>query len=111
MKLPRFRKRMLLGGGIALFVAALLVVTLVPDFGSNSARALPALYLNRIATKNDNAAMSAAAEMRARSAATARAADGRQDAQDRGAAAADATLARLPNEERGTNLTAPPTPR
>lgn len=111
MKLPRFRKRTLLGGGIALFVAVLLVVTLVPDFGSNSARALPAADLNRIATKNHKAAMTDAAQMRARSAATARAADRMQDAEDRGAAAADATLARFTNEERGTTLAAPPTPR
>jgi hypothetical protein len=86
MKL-RFRKRTLLGGGLALFAAVILAVALAPDFGNNSARAVPPGALKRIATKNDNAASVAAAELRARSAASAAAADARRDAQDRGAAA------------------------
>jgi hypothetical protein len=93
MKRGRFRKGTLLAGGLALLVGVLLVVTLMPDFGSNEARALAPADLNRIATKNENAATSAAAQMRARSAATARAADRLQDAQDRGAAAAGASAA------------------
>ena len=100
MKRHRVRKRTLLGGGVALLVGVLLVVTLMPDFGGNQARALAPADLNRIATRNDNAAMSAAAQMRERSAATARAADRRQDAADRGAAV----------EEPGANRTVPPPP-
>jgi hypothetical protein len=110
MKRRGVRKRTLLGGGVALLVGVLLVLTLMPDFGGNQARALAPADLNRIATKNDNAAMSAAAQLRERSAATARAADLRQDAEDRGAAAANATIARFANEEPGANRTAPPPP-
>ena len=108
MRKRRFRKGALIGGGLALVVGVLLIATLMPDFGSNEARALAPADLNRIATKNENAAMSAAAQMRARSAATARAADRLQDAQDRGAAAADATVARFANEEPGEARPAPP---
>ena len=99
MRSRKVRKRALLGGGLALVVAVLLVATLMPDFGSNSAHALPPADLNKIARKNNNAAMEAAAELRARSAATAEAVDRRQDAEDRGTAAANATLARFANEE------------
>jgi hypothetical protein len=99
MKRAMFRKRTLLGGGVALFLVAILAVTMMPDLGSNSARALPPAELNRIARKNDNAAMDAAAELRARSAATAEAADRRQDARERGEAAANSTLARFGNED------------
>jgi hypothetical protein len=108
MRSRKVRKRTLLGGGIALFVAVILAISLMPDFGSNSAQALPPSDLNKIARKNDNAAMEAAAVLRARSAATAQAADQRQDAQDRGAAAANATLARFGNEEPGATPPAPP---
>jgi hypothetical protein len=107
MKLGRLRKRTLLGGGVALLVGVLLVVTLMPDLSGNEARALAPADLNRIATKNENAAMSAAAQLRARSAATARAADQLQDAQDRGSAAADATIASFANEDPGANRAAP----
>lgn len=110
MKRFKVRKRTLLGGGVALVVGVLLVVTLMPDFGGNEARALAPADLNRIATKNENAAMGAAQQMRARSAATARAADQLQDAQDRGAAAADATIARFANEEPAPARPAPPPP-
>lgn len=108
MKSARFRKRTLLGGGVALLLVAILAVSLMPDLGSNSARALPPAELNRIARKNDNAAFEAAAELRARSAATAEAADRRQDALDRGEAAANATLARFSNEDPGAARPAPP---
>jgi hypothetical protein len=99
MNRARFRKRTLLGGGVALLLVAILGFTLMPDLGGNSARALPPAELNRIARKNDNAAMDAAAELRARSAATAEAADRRQDARERGEAAANAALARSGNGE------------
>jgi len=98
MSRGRFRKRTLLGGGVALLLVAILAVTLMPDLGGNSARALPPAELNRIARKNDNAAMEAAAEMRARSAATAEAADRRQDARERGEPASNATPAHSGNE-------------
>lgn len=102
----RFRKRTLLGGGVALLAATILVVTLAPHLGDNSARALAPTELKVIAKKNDTAASAAAANLRARSARSAEAADALADAQDRGAAAADATIARFDNEEGG----APPPP-
>jgi type II secretory pathway component PulM len=102
----QFRKRALLGGGVALLVATILVVTLAPHLGNNSARALAPADLNVIAKKNDSAASAAAANLRAQSERSAEAADALADAQDRGAAAADATIARFDNEEGG----APPPP-
>ena len=68
------------------FVVTLLVASmLIPDYGDNRAQAepVPPQALNRIAQKNDNAAVDAAAAMRERSARTARIADALQDQQDR----------------------------
>lgn len=82
----RIRKRTLIGGGLLLFVAVIAAITLAPDFGNNSARAVPTATLNRIATKNDRAADAASADLRNRSAESAAAADARRDAEDNGAA-------------------------
>lgn len=62
---------------------------LVPDYGDNKAGAepMPPQAVNRIAQKNDNAAVNAAAAARARSARDARLADQLQDQQDRAKAA------------------------
>jgi hypothetical protein len=58
---------------------------LIPDYGDNRAEAgsLPPQTVNRIAQKNDNAAINAAVTMRARSARDARLADAVQDQVDR----------------------------
>ncbi|HYD14098.1 MAG TPA: hypothetical protein VEC11_14725 [Allosphingosinicella sp.] len=79
------RKRTLVGSAVALVVLILAASMLIPDYGDNRAVAepVPPQALNRIAQKNDNAALNAAAAMRARSAREARIADARQDQQDR----------------------------
>ena len=73
--------------GLVLVVAIAVMVgsLLIPDYGDNRADAggIPQQALNKIAQKNDNAAMNAAAAMRARSARDARIADAIQDQQDR----------------------------
>jgi hypothetical protein len=58
---------------------------LIPDYGDNRADAggMPPQAVNRIAQKNDNAALNAAAAARARSARDARLADAVQDQLDR----------------------------
>ena len=88
----RLRKRTVFIGAFALLVAILGASMLVPDYGDNRAQAgeVPPQALNRIAQKNDNAALNAAAAMRARSARTARIADALADQQDRANAAAAA---------------------
>jgi hypothetical protein len=88
----RFRKRTLIGSALALVVVILAASMLIPDYGDNRAQAgeVPPQALNRIAQKNDNAALNAAAAMRARSARTARIADALADQQDRANAAAAA---------------------
>jgi len=85
----RLRKRTMIGGAVALVVLILAASMLIPDYGDNRAGAepVPPQALNRIAQKNDNAAMNAAAAMRARSARDARLADQLQDQQDRADAA------------------------
>ena len=83
------RKRTLIGSAVALVVLILAASMLIPDYGDNRAQAepIPQQAVNRIAQKNDNAALNAAAAMRARSARTARIADQLQDQQDRANAA------------------------
>jgi hypothetical protein len=78
-----------IGGVLALVVAILAAALLIPDYGDNRAQAEPVgpQAANRIAQKNDNAAVTAAAAMRERSARTARIADAIQDQQDRANAA------------------------
>lgn len=81
----RFRRRTLIGTGAALVVLILAASMLIPDYGDNRAQAepMPQQAVNRIAQKNDNAALNAAAAMRAKSAREARIADSVQDQQDR----------------------------
>jgi hypothetical protein len=75
----------LFGGAVALLVLVLAASMLIPDYGDNRAMAEPVgtQAANRIAQKNENAAITAAAVMRERSARTARIADQLQDQQDR----------------------------
>jgi hypothetical protein len=81
----RPRKRIVAGVVIAVALVALGASLLIPDYGDNRADAgsVPAQAMNRIAQKNDNAAATAAAAMRARSAQAASLADARQDQRDR----------------------------
>ena len=73
------------GSVVALAVALIVASMLIPDYGDNRAEAepVPPQALNRIQQKNENAAVTAAASMRERSARTARIADALQDQQDR----------------------------
>ena len=89
MRSRRRRKWTLLGAGLALVVLILAASMLIPDYGDNRAQAepMPQQAVNRIAQKNDNAAINAAAAMRARSARDARIADAIQDRVDRANAA------------------------
>jgi hypothetical protein len=81
----RLGRRTLIGSVIALVVVLIAASMLIPDYGDNRAEAgsVPPQALNRIQQKNDNAAINAAAAMRARSARDARIADQLQDQQDR----------------------------
>ncbi len=74
----------MLGGALALVALILVATMLIPDYGDNRAEAgaVPPQALNRIAQKNDNAAVTAAANMREQSARTARLSDALQDQQD-----------------------------
>ena len=88
---PRSRKgrRALIGVFVAIVVAVVAATMLIPDYGDNRAEAgsMPPQAANKIAQKNDNAALNAAAAMRARSARDARLADQVQDQVDRANAA------------------------
>jgi hypothetical protein len=81
----RFRRRAIIGGALAILIAVLVGSMLIPDYGDNRALAEPVgtQAANRIAQKNENAAVTAAAVMREHSARTARIADNLQDQQDR----------------------------
>ena len=82
--------RRALAVSVLVFVVVLIGATmLIPDYGDNRAEAgrMPPQAVNRIAQKNDNAAVDAAAALRARSARDARIADQLQDQQDRANAA------------------------
>ncbi len=85
----RLRKRTILGGALVAVVLVLAASMLIPDYGDNRALAepMPQQAVNRIAQKNDNAAVNAAAAMREKSAREARLADALQDRQDRANAA------------------------
>ena len=88
----RFRRRTLVASALALVVVVLAASMLIPNYGDNRAEAEPVgpQALNRIAQKNDNAAIIAAAAMRDKSAREARIADANQDQRDRTNATADA---------------------
>lgn len=92
MRRRRIGKGLLAGLVVAVAVIVLGASLLVPDYGDNRADAgsMPPQAVNRIAQKNDNAAINAAAAMRARSARDARIADAIQDQQDRANEARDA---------------------
>jgi hypothetical protein len=82
--------RQALAVSVLVFVTVLVAAAmLIPDYGDNRAGAAPMApqAVNRIAQKNNNAAVDAAAEMRARSARDARLVDQIQDQQDRARAA------------------------
>lgn len=92
MRRRRIGKGLLAGLVVAVAIIVLGASLLVPDYGDNRADAgsMPPQAVNRIAQKNDNAAINAAAAMRARSARDARIADAIQDQQDRANEAQDA---------------------
>jgi len=81
----RSGKGILVGLVVAFAVAVIGASLLIPNYGDNRAEAgsMPPQAANKIAQKNDNAAINAAAAMRARSARDARLADQLQDQQDR----------------------------
>ena len=85
----RIRRRTVIGTVLAVAVLVLAASMLIPDYGDNRATAepMPPQAANRIAQKNANAAVDAAAAMRARSARDARIADQVQDQVDRANAA------------------------
>ena len=85
----RVGKGTLIGVFVAIVVAVVAASLLIPDYGDNRADAgsIPPQAINKIAQKNDNAAINAAAAMRARSARDARLADQVQDQVDRANAA------------------------
>ena len=85
----RIRRRAVLGTVLAFVVLLIAASMLIPDYGDNRAAAqpMPPQAANRISQKNDNAAINAAAAMRARSARDARIAEQLQDQQDRANAA------------------------
>jgi hypothetical protein len=78
-------KGLIAGLIVAVAVLVLGASLLIPDYGDNRAEAgsMPPQAVSKIAQKNDNAAINAAAAMRARSARDARIADQLQDQQDR----------------------------
>lgn len=81
----RLKRRTLIGSAFALVVLILAASMFVPDYGDNRAIAepVPPQALDRIAQKNENAAIRAAAAMRAKSAREARIVEALQDRQER----------------------------
>ena len=81
----RLKRRTLIGSAFALVVLILAASMFVPDYGDNRAMAepVPPQALDRIAQKNENAAIRAAAAMRAKSAREARIVEALQDRQER----------------------------
>jgi hypothetical protein len=87
----RLKRRTLIGSAVALVVLILAASMFIPDYGDNRAVAepVPPQALNRIAQKNENAAISAAAALRARSARETRIVEALQDRQERAADSAE----------------------
>ena len=68
---------------LAAFFMVVIAMSLLPDPGAEANSGLPPTALNQIARRNDLAAAEAAAHLRAKSEANARAADSQRDAEDR----------------------------
>lgn len=95
--------------GAGLLVAALIGVALAPNLRGDPPGASPST-LSRIARKNDNATIEAAAQLREQSRAATQATDSLRAAQERGRAGADESIARFDNQE-ATPAVAPTAPR
>lgn len=93
-------RRLFAGGGIVLVVAVIAGVAITPDLGGASTNeGAPPSTLNRIAQKNDRAAVEAAARMREQSRLQAERADALRAAEESGRAKADEMLARFDDNE------------
>lgn len=93
-------RRLFAGGGVALVVAVIAGVAIAPELGGASTNeGAPPSTLNRIAQKNDRAAVEAAARMRAQSRLQAERADALRAAEESGRAKAEAMLARFDDNE------------
>ncbi len=91
------RPKVYAGAGMA-FLLALVLVVLAGRL-AQPPPGLPPAALEKIADKNRAAAAQAAAVQRAESAASVNAAEGIREAQDRGRAEAEATIARFDDDE------------
>lgn len=105
----RLSRRAIAGVGLGLFVALVVGVSLAPNLRSGASGASPAV-LNHIARNNDRAAIEAAAQMRAESRVTTRAAESMLAAERRGSTEANAMLARFDNEAAGPSGPPPGAP-
>ncbi|HEY5711831.1 MAG TPA: hypothetical protein VIT38_08045 [Allosphingosinicella sp.] len=70
------------GAALSAFFLVVILMSVLPDLGAEANSGLPPTALNQIARRNDLAAAEAAANLRARSEASARAADSMRDARD-----------------------------
>ena len=104
----RLLRRAIAGVGLGLLLALVVGVSLAPNLRSGASGASPAV-LNRIARKNEAAAIEAAAQMRAESRVTTQAAESMLAGEPRGAAEANSTLARSDKEAAGPSRP-PPAP-
>ena len=75
------RMRYLAAAALVL-IAMVAGISFIPDLGAGTGDGLPPTALNQIARRNDLAAAEGAASLRAKSEATARAADSIRDAED-----------------------------
>jgi hypothetical protein len=99
---PRTRRGLIAGGAFALLFALVIAMSVHRYSAPPPA---PREALDRIAQKNRHAATVAAARQRAESAATSNDADNLVAAQERGAAEADAAIARYPDRDAAANNT------
>jgi hypothetical protein len=72
-----------LAAAAIVLIAIVAGMSIIPNLGGGANGGLPPTALNQIARRNDLAAAEAAASLRAKSEATARAADSIRDAEDR----------------------------